>query len=195
MHATLIIVPWMFTKSEFVEAISYVPDDYNAKSEEFWSYVADKLKVFRGNVQKIFRESLTKGTREALKALSKDDERGYSLIVGLLEEGAELRPTEDPILAGETESWLEMIKDSPNETLLELYEGSLKERNQDLSNRITQALGESEVGLLLIDSRRKVEFPEYIRVIRVYPFDPADYLSSEMVKARLKSKQTSTSES
>jgi len=188
MRSTLIIVPRMFTKSEFVEALSYIPDDYDAKSEEFWSYVADKLKVFKGRVQKVFRESLSKDTREALKAVSKDDERGYALIVSFLEEGAELKATEDPILVGETESWLNMIKDSPNDTLLELYEQSLKERNQDLSNRITKALGEGEVGLLLIDSRRKMNFSEDIRVIRVCPFDPADYLNTEMVKARLMSK-------
>jgi len=87
MRSTLIIVPRMFTKSEFVEALSYIPDDYDAKSEEFWSYVADKLKVFKGRVQKVFRESLSKDTREALKAVSKDDERGYALIVSFLEEG------------------------------------------------------------------------------------------------------------
>jgi hypothetical protein len=181
----------MFTKSEFIEALSYVPDDYDAKFEEFWSYVNDKLKVFGGRVQKVFRESLSKDTREALKVVSKDDEGGYALIVGFLEEGAELKPTEDPILVGETESWLNMIKDSPNDTLFELYEQSLKERNQDLSNRITQALGEGEVGLLIVDSRRRLDFPEDIRVIRVCPFDPADYLNTERVKARLKSKQAS----
>lgn len=191
MRSTLIIVPRMFTKSEFIEALSYVPDDYNAKSEEFWSYIADKLKVFRGRIQKVFRESLSKDTRVALKAVSKDDEVGYALLVNLLQEGAELKLTEDPILVGETESWLNMIRESPNDTLLEFYEQSLKERNQDLSNHITQALGEGEVGLLLIDSRRKLDFPEGIRVIRVYPFDPADYLNTEMVKARLKSKQAS----
>ncbi|MGD0329614.1 MAG: hypothetical protein ABSB40_04105 [Nitrososphaeria archaeon] len=191
MRSTLIIVPRMFTKSEFIEALSYVPDDYDAKFEEFWSYVNDKLKVFGGRVQKVFRESLSKDTREALKVVSKDDEGGYALIVGFLEEGAELKPTEDPILVGETESWLNMIKDSPNDTLFELYEQSLKERNQDLSNRITQALGEGEVGLLIVDSRRRLDFPEDIRVIRVCPFDPADYLNTERVKARLKSKQAS----
>ncbi len=191
MRSTLIIVPRMFTKSEFIEALSFVPDDYNAKSEEFWSYIADKLKVFRGRIQKVFRESLSKDTREALKAVSKDDEVGYALLVNLLQEGAELKLTEDPILVGETESWLNMIRESPNDTLLELYEQSLKERNQDLSNRITQALGEGEVGLLLIDSRRKLDFPEDIRLIKVCPFDPADYLNTEMVKARLKSKQAS----
>jgi hypothetical protein len=142
-------------------------------------------------VQKVFRESLSKDTREALRKVSRDDRGGYALIVSFLEKGTELKPTEDPILIGETESWLNMIRDSPNDTLLALYEQSLRERNQDLSNRITQALGEGEVGLLLIDSRRKLDFPEGIRVIRVCPFDPADYLNTEMVKARLRSKKAS----
>jgi hypothetical protein len=40
---------------------------------------------------------------------------------------------------------------------------------------------------LLIDSRRRLELPQDIRVIRVCPFDPADYLTSRIVKAKLKS--------
>jgi hypothetical protein len=195
MRSTLIIVPRMFTKREFIEAVSHVPDDYEDKSEEFWSYVTDKLKVFKGRVNKVFRESLTKGTVETLKTVSRDDEGGFSIILCLLEEGAKLEPTEDPLLVGETESWMNMIMESPNDTLVEFYEQSLKERNQDLVNRITKALGEDEIGLLLIDSRRKLELSENIRVIKVCPFDPSDYLDTEIVKARLESKKISEGES
>lgn len=39
---------------------------------------------------------------------------------------------------------------------------------------------------MLIDSRRRIEPPQDIRVIRVFPFDPADYLASTIVKAKLK---------
>ena len=98
MSRTLIIVPRMYTKDEFKEAASHIPDDYEAKSEEFWSYVAEKLSVFRGRIRKIFRESLSMNTKEALLALSGDDQRSYSVLVSLLEDGAELEPTEDPIL-------------------------------------------------------------------------------------------------
>jgi len=192
MARTLIIIPRMYGKSEFREAISYVPADYDIKSEEFWSYVADKLKVFQGRIKKVFRESLSKDTKEALKAVSGDEERGYSLIISLLEQEAELKPTEDPILVAETESWLKMIRDSPSNTLLELYEQSLMERNQHVSNIIDKSLSEDEVGLLLIDSRRKLELPKDIRVIKVCPFDPADYLNAEIVKARLKGKDDNT---
>jgi len=179
----------MYVRSEFTDATSYVPEDYDAKSEEFWSYVSDKLKVFRGRIKKVFRESLSKDTKEALRAVGRDDEPSYALITSLLEEGAGLMPTEDPILVAENESWLKMIKDSSNDVLLELYEQSLAERNRYVSTRIAQSLGEGEVGLLLIDSRRKLELPQDIRIIKVCPFDPADYLNAAVVKARLKSRE------
>ena len=179
----------MYAKSEFTRAVSYVPDDYDAKSEEFWTYVTDKLTAFRGRIRWIFRESLSEDTKEALKEVSGDEERGLSLIVGLLEEGAKLKPTEDRILVAETESWLRMIRGSPNDVLLELHEQSLAERNRHISNLIVQSLGEGEVGLLLIDSKRKLELPKDVRIVRVLPFDPADYLAAEIVKAKLRSRK------
>ena len=188
----MIIVPRMYTKNEFKHEASYVPEDYDAKSEEFWNYVVEKLNVFRGRIRKIFRESLSTDTKEALLALCGNEDRSYSVLASLIEEGAELEPTEDPILIAETESWIEMIKGTPNETLLELYQQSLAERDRYAANRIRESLGEEEVCLLLIDSRRRLQVPQDIRVIRVCPFDPADYLASTIVKARLKSKEKQT---
>ncbi len=186
MSRTLLIVPRIYAKSEFREAVSYVPDDYDAQSEEFWTYVADKLRAFRGRIRWVFRESLSGDTEEALKEASGDEGRGLSLITGLIEEGAKLKPTEDRILVAETESWLKMIRGSSNDALVGLYEQSLAERNHHISDLIDQSLGEGEVGLLLIDSRRKLELPKDIRIVRVLPFDPADYLNAEIVKARLR---------
>lgn len=190
MSRTLLIVPRMYAKSEFREAVSFVPDDYDAKSEEFWTYVTDKLTAFRGRIKWIFRESLSEDTEEALKKVSGDEDRSFSLIAGLLREGAKLIPTEDRILVAETESWLQMIRGSSNDALLELYEQSLAERNCHISDLIDQSLGEGVVSLLLIDSRRKLEPPKDVRIIRVLPFDPADYLAAEVVKARLRSGRT-----
>jgi hypothetical protein len=188
MTRTLLIVPRMYAKSEFKEVASHIPDDYDAKYEEFWSYVTDKLRVFRGRIRKVFRESLSRNTEEALRTICGDDERGYSLIVELLKEGAELEPTEDPILVTETESWLKMIKSTSRDVLLELYEESLAERSRYVTNLITHSLEEGEVGLIIIDSRRKLELPTDYRVIRICPFDPADYINAEIIKAKLKSR-------
>jgi hypothetical protein len=184
---TLLIVPRIYTKDEFKQEASYVPDDYDMKCEEFWGYVTEKLSVFRGRIRKIFRESLSINTKEALLALSGDEQRGLSVLSSLLRDGAQLEPTEDPILIAETESWTEMMRRTPNETLSELYEQSLAERNRYVADRIGESLHDGEVGLLLVDSRRRIEPAEDIRVIRACPFDPADYLASTIVKAKLKS--------
>lgn len=192
MPRTLIVIPRMYTKDEFKEETSYVSDDYEAKSEEFWNYVTEKVSVFRGRIKKVFRESLSMNTKESLLALSENDERSYSVLVSLLEDGAKLESTEDPILIGETESWIRMMRGTPNEAISELYGQSLAERNRYVANRIDQSLREGEVSVLLIDSRRRLELPQDIRVIRVCPFDPADYLTTSIVKARLNSKEKQT---
>ena len=189
MPRTLIIVPRMYSKSQFAAA-SEVPDDYDAKSEEFWSYVAEKLRVFKGRIKKVFRESLSTNTEEALLALSGDEQRGYSVLVSLLEDGAELEPTEDPVLMGETESWMAMMRGTRNEALLELYMESLAERNRYVASCIDKSLREGEIGVLLIDSRRKLELPQDIRVIKVCPFDPADYLTSTIVKRKVSNQRS-----
>jgi len=187
MARTLLVVPRMYTKDEFKEEASYVPDDYDMKCAEFWSYVAEKLSVFKGRIRKIFRESLSMNTKEALRAMSGDEQHSRTVLVGLLEDGAEMESTEDPILMAETESWMAMMRRTPNEMLSELYGQCLAERNRYVANRIDQSLREGEVGLLIIDSRRRLELPQDIRVIRVCPFDPADYLASTIIKAKLKS--------
>jgi hypothetical protein len=176
----------MYTKAEFRDEASYVPDDYEAKCEEFWRYVAEKLSVFRGRIRKIFRESLSTNTKEALLALSGDEQGSRSVLVSLLEDGAEPESTEDPILMAETQSWIEMIRGTPSEMVSEMYGESLAEQNRYVANRIGESLREGEVGLLLIDSRRRVEPAQDIRVIRVCPFDPADYLASTIIKAKLR---------
>jgi hypothetical protein len=181
----------MYTKDEFKAETSYLPDDYDMKCEEFWGYVAEKLSVLKGRIRKIFRESLSINTKEALLALSGDEQRGRSVLASLLEGGAQLEPTEDPILMAETESWMEMMRRTPNEMLSELYQQSLAERNRYVANRIGESMHDGEVGLLLMDSRRRIEPPQDIRVIRVCPFDPADYLASTIVKAKLKSAKLS----
>jgi hypothetical protein len=186
MSRTLVIVPRMYTKDEFKEETSYVPDDYDTKCQEFWGYVAEKLGVLKGRIRRIFRESLSINTREALLALSGDEEQSRTVLVGLLEDGAAPESTEDPILMAETESWIEMMRKTPNEMLSELYGQSLAEQNRYVADRIGESLREGEVGLLLIDSRRRIEPPQDIRVIKVCPFDPADYLASTIVKAKLK---------
>jgi hypothetical protein len=184
----------MYTKDEFKAETSYLPDDYEMKCEEFWGYVAGKLSVLKGRIRKIFRESLSINTKEALLALSGDEQQGRSVLSSLLEGGAQLEPTEDPVLMAETESWMQMMRLTPNETLSELYQESLAERNRYVANRIDESLHDGEVGLLLIDSRRRIEPLQDIRVIRVCPFDPADYLASTIVKAKLRSaKQSVTS--
>jgi hypothetical protein len=48
---------------------------------------------------------------------------------------------------------------------------------------VDQTLKEGEMGVLFLDSRLKISFPSGLRVIRMFPFDPRDYLNRHRVKA------------
>ena len=100
-------------------------------------------------------------------------------------------PTEDLILILETESWSDMARQGIGGAEEEMLEGSLRERCASLSKKVSQTLKEGETGVLFIDALRELNFNEDIRVIRMMPFDPRDYLKRLLISSRLHERETS----
>lgn len=187
----LLIVPKMFTLEELSKINQDVPDDYEEKSKEFWDYVAEKLKTQR-EVRRLYYDSLTKGDKEsALKFVSDDNAQCYNLVQKFVVEGATLQPTEDPLLLEETSSWIAMLKEGEDSVTRELLGQNIADRNKHTAKIIDETLKDGETGILFLASDRQISeyLPSDIRVIRVQPFDPADYLKSWLVRLRLKLKQ------
>ena len=87
----LIYVPRMYTKDEFKKLTSEIPEDFDAKSKEFWDYVEEKLKPLFGRVRKVYQDSLYEGGEKGIKILLSDpNSRNYLIIQKLVENGAEL---------------------------------------------------------------------------------------------------------
>jgi hypothetical protein len=149
--------------------------------------VEEKLHVFTGKIQRVYRDEVCQGGKEALAYLRSLDRENYNIVKKLIERGASFEATEDAALLAESRSWLEMVEREPFDTIaLELYQETLKERDRYISSRIDETLKGDELGVLFIEPNREVKLSESVKVIMVCRFDPSDYLRSWQV--RLKSK-------
>ncbi len=179
----------MFTRDDLSKINPEIPEDYESKSEEFWNYVNDKLKIPL-MIQKIYCDSVTKAKLEtALEFIKKSNEKAYSIIERFMKEGAKLQVTEDPILLEESASWARMLsQDSSSPATQELFTQSIADREKFVVKSIGESLNEGEMALLFLSPGRRTGdyFPSGIRVIKIQPFDPTDYLNSWIVSLQMK---------
>jgi hypothetical protein len=178
----------MYTKLEFRNLASSVPDNFEEKTSEFWSYVHERLNRLSGKMNRIYRDGICKSGGEALSRLRSIDSENYLAVKDLVEKGAHLVATEDPILVGESESWAVMLKNSPLDIgIRELLQENLAERTKYISNTIEQTLKHNETGVFFLLPSLNVELSKDIEIIRMWRFDPSDYLKSWQAKLRLRS--------
>jgi len=168
---TVIYVPRMFTAKKLEDIIEEIPEDFFRTVKEFWDYIDTRLRKLSINVSWVYSD------------ISLQDQANLSAIVDfLVKNGAILQSVEDNFLNAEVEAWSEMIKNSPSSIVFELYEESIKELNKHIVTIINDTLKEGEIGVLFINSNIKVSFPKEIRVIRMFPFHPLDYLNRQKAK-------------
>ena len=101
-----------------------------------------------------------------------------------METGVNVESAVDPLLVAEAAAWREMMRTSPSPVVLDLYEGCLSEISKHVRYVIDQTLEEGEMGVLFLNPLLKVSFPEDMRVINMFPFDPQDYLNRHKVRLR-----------
>ena len=181
----LFIVPRMYTESEFKDLVSIIPQDFETKTYEFWSYVEDKLKAFVGKIQKVYRDEIYEGGEKALAYLSTVDRENFLMVKKLVDGGAVFEATEDSMLVAESASWIEAIRHNPLDTVsLEMLRETVRERDDFVSRRVEETLHDDETGVLFIKPNRAVDLNGSVKVIRVCRFDPADYLRSWQVQLK-----------
>jgi hypothetical protein len=179
----LFVVPRMYTENEFKDLVSVIPQDFEAKTCEFWGYVEDKLKPFVGKIQKVYRDEICEGGEKALRHLSVVDRENFLIVKKLVDGGAVFEATEDSMLVAESSSWIEAIRHNPLDAVsLEMFTETVRERDEFVSRRIEETLHDGETGVLFIKPNRSVDPKGSAKVIRVCRFDPADYLRSWQVQ-------------
>ena len=181
MVRTLIVVPVMYEREELKWTLGLIPSDFEESYFEFWSYVEEKLKPFTGKICAVYSDNLS-FTEET-------ESRGNAILKRLIGNHSIFQCVEDSLLAAEAEAWLEMIEKGRVPAATELFEENLRERDEHAREVIEQTLKDGEIGVLLTDPSRKISFPEDIRVIRMCPFDPVDYLNRHLVKLKIEKRE------
>ncbi len=172
---TLVYVPRMFTRDEFQKLVMSVPDDFNSTCDAFWEYVSDRLRVIASKVRWVYTDS---GAHEE-EASSIVGES--TIVEGLVTAGVKVQTAVDPIHAAEAEAWREMAETSPSQVVREMYDESVGEISRHVVDIVEQTLEDGEMGVLFLNPLLKISFPEKMRVIRLFPFDPQDYLTRHRV--------------
>lgn len=176
---TLIYIPRMFTGEEFKELVGEIPEDFDRTTQNFWKYILERLKAVSSRVRWVYSDSLLKNER---KLYFRREES--AIIKELDKNDAQLQAVGDPTLTSEVKAWLEMTKTSSSKVVFELYEESLREMSKHVMDAVDKTLKNGEIGVLFIDSSLKISFPKDMRVIRMFPFNPQDYLNRYRVKLR-----------
>lgn len=180
MTKTLILIPAMYGKDELIKVLGQIPDDFEQASFEFWSYVENKLRPYIGRVYAFYSEK------------SSEKEVG-PVLRQFKERGAKFCCITNNLLTAEAEAWLEIMKNTSNHAVFDLFMDNVKEQNEYAIKVINKTLGEKGIGVLFIDPARNLLFPEDIRVIRMCPFDPVDYVNRHITKLNIEKKKNLTS--
>jgi hypothetical protein len=178
MTKTLIYIPRMFTQKEFKDLVGTVPEDFDHTTREFWDYINEKLKIISSRIRWVY------STTYSIKKGSPIKEEA-EIVNYLIEEDVHVQSVGDPVLLAEAKAWLKMMKTSSSQAIFELYEETSKEIGKDIVDQITKTLKDGEMGILIISSNLQIAFPKEIKIIRMLPFNPVDYLNRYLAKSNI----------
>lgn len=166
----LFFIPLVFRESE-------MPAEVDDKIKLYWEQVEAQiagLEVRLGEVNKIFHELVTGEGSEALESLKQLEVSSYHFVQKRLEKGAKLQVIEDRELLTELMDWSRCLSAGLQNRkvltrILEFYDQAVKVRNELISKKLNEMLGENETALLLMSEGHQVQFPQDVTVIYVSP--------------------------
>ena len=174
---TIILVPVMYSEADLEELLGSVPADFADESAQFWTYVEEKLALTSGMISMVclfWNEETV-------------DTRARSIIEFLENKGARTFRLEDSSLLREAQAWLDMSMREGDLGSKELYEESSRELSRAI-NKMLDALADTKVAAVFVDPACRPVFPEELRVIKMAPSDPEDYLRRHRIRLRLAGK-------
>ena len=155
----------MFNQNDIKEILDDVPNDFQKESDEFWNYIESKLRQLPTVVKRIYL------------VLKNDliNPKINNLILFLQEGGGEVERFSDKTLVKEGWAWYVMSQGSRG-----FEEDFIEDINKELSNAlcgmIDQSLKDFEIGIVFYEPTCAISIGDNIRVIKMTPFDPRDYL-------------------
>ncbi len=145
--------------------------------QNYWDQMQQQVEALQGalgGLHHIYHESVWDGGDDGLEQLEQTDQRSHQFVKAKCEGGATLEATEDlPSLMESLDLQRCLMMPLASQTVPAKLQGWLSEsarsRYQHIASRIDGTLGENEVGLLLVNERHQIQFPEDIEVFYVAP--------------------------
>ncbi len=154
-----------------------MPDDATQLLERYWSEVRDHIQNLErslGSVTHVFHETIYAGGEEGMRMAESMNPLGGSFIQALCSAGASLEATEDKAVIEEHSDWQRCLSIGlMSEKVMNLAMAGIQEttrqRFEHISERISQALGDGDAGVLFISEGHGVQFSRDIQVFFVAP--------------------------
>ncbi len=145
--------------------------------QNYWGQMQQQVEALEGalgGLHHIYHESVWDGGDKGLGQLEQTDQRSHAFIKAKCDAGAALEATEDiSSLVESLDLQRCLMMPLASQTVPAKLQGwlneSAKSRYQHMAARINETLGENEVGLLLVNERHQIQFPEDIEVFYVAP--------------------------
>jgi hypothetical protein len=164
---------------------------------KFWQTLSDYFNSLDATNLKIYQDGLPAGGELGRKIVEEGVRQGsknYQLIFKLMQKGAEIRKTEDPILLKKEYKYITslvrsktMIEKALSIAKYKLHKNRLmKERDKFIAKTIDETLKEGEIGVLFIGSYHNVipHFPKDIVVRYIKERDKINAYFKELTLRR-----------
>ncbi len=153
------------------------PDEYLEKFNRYWNQVEDKMSALEmklGKVAKIYHELVPISGEEGVKTVKALNEKSYEIIKNRLDKGAQLEAAEQSELLNELTDWSRCLaiglqSQKTFATVYQSYTEIIKKRNEHFARQIDETLKADEIGMLFMQERHEVQFPEDIQVFYIAP--------------------------
>lgn len=154
-----------------------IPDEGKDLLRRYWRQAQAQitnLEAQLGEVKHVYVESVTESGEEALRQVESGFSHTYNLVKEAQLNGAVLEATEDQdtlfqFIDLQRLLMFPLTSAAVADRLQEWHQESMRGRYQHIGQRIADTLEVGEAGLLIINERHQVQFPQDLEVIYVSP--------------------------
>jgi hypothetical protein len=164
----LLVIPYVVAMSDDEALVEMV--------RTYWRDAVAQVRSLErklGSVAHLFHEGIA-AAADARQALENGNPHGHEQLVGLIESGARLEPTEDLdclLEAMDLHRCMSVVQSSERvaERLMSWYEESRKARYGAIVSNIDRVLEQNGVGVLVVSPDHDMRFPADVEAVYVVP--------------------------
>jgi len=166
----LLYLPLVFTPEQPEAEFNNMLDRYWQQSREQIANLEAKL----SKINKVFHEWVDQGGEQGVETMEVMASGSRDVVKECLAQQAELMPVEDRELLNEFIDWnrclaMGLMSRKVFNQVYRSYTDVKKKREKLIIKKVDQALGQNEVGLLVMREDNKVEFPKDVQVFYIAP--------------------------